>query len=106
MNTELSVSLFIPCLVDQVYPEIGIAMAKVLKHLGCQISYNNQQTCCGQPAFNAGHRDEARKVATAFINTFNQAYVEYGAVTWPNEIDLAPDAMYDEIKSNGTWILK
>src|SRR3989304_1232612 len=40
------------------------------------------------------------------INTFNQAHIEYGAVTWPNEIDLAPDAMYDEIKPNGVWILK
>ena len=40
------------------------------------------------------------------INIFNQAHIEYGAVTWPNEIDLAPDAMYDEIKLNGVWILK
>ncbi len=37
---------------------------------------------------------------------FNQAYVEQGAVTWPGELDLAPDAMYDEIKKNGEWILK
>ena len=40
------------------------------------------------------------------INTFNQVYLEYGVTTWPGELDLAPDAMYDEIKSNGTWILK
>ena len=40
------------------------------------------------------------------INLFNQVYLEYGAVTWPNEIDLAPDAMHDEIKLNGVWILK
>lgn len=40
------------------------------------------------------------------INLFNQVYLEYGAVTWPGELDLAPDAMYDEIKNNGTWILK
>ncbi len=37
---------------------------------------------------------------------FNQVYLEYGAVTWPGEIDLAPDAMYDEIKRHGEWILK
>jgi len=36
---------------------------------------------------------------------FKQAYVEYGAVTWPGELDLAPDAMYDEIKKNGEWVL-
>ncbi len=40
------------------------------------------------------------------INTFNQVYLEHGAVTWPGEIDLAPDAMHDEIKQHGKWILK
>jgi L-lactate dehydrogenase complex protein LldE len=45
-------------------------MAKVLDHFGYQVSYNSQQTCCGQPAFNAGHRDEARKVASKFIDVF------------------------------------
>ena len=39
-------------------------------------------------------------------NTFNQVQLEHGVTTWPGEIDLAPDAMYDEIKSNGVWILK
>ncbi len=39
------------------------------------------------------------------LTIFNQVYLEYGAVTWPGEIDLAPDAMYDEIKQNGVWIL-
>ena len=38
------------------------------------------------------------------INIFKQAHIEYGAVTWPNEIDLAPYAMYDEIKHNGVWV--
>jgi len=37
---------------------------------------------------------------------FNQAYLEYGALTWPGEIDLAPDAMHDAIKKNGRWILQ
>lgn len=37
---------------------------------------------------------------------FHRAYVEHGAVTWPGEIDLAPDAMYDEIKRNGEWVLR
>ncbi len=40
------------------------------------------------------------------INIFNKVCIEYGAVAWPNEINLAPDAMYDEIKSNGVWTLK
>ena len=50
-------------------------MAKVLSHLGYQIEYNSQQTCCGQPAFNAGYRDEARKVAAKFIEVFTLADV-------------------------------
>jgi L-lactate dehydrogenase complex protein LldE len=73
MTKKPIISLFIPCLVDQVYPEIGIAMAQILTYLGYQIEYNDQQTCCGQPAFNAGHRDEARKVATKFIEDFISA---------------------------------
>ena len=40
------------------------------------------------------------------LTIFNQVYLEYGAVTWPGEIDLAPDAMYDEIKQNGIWTLR
>ena len=39
------------------------------------------------------------------VNVFNQVFLEYGVVTWPGEIDLAPDAMHDEIQRNGEWIL-
>lgn len=77
-NNKPTISLFIPCLVDQVYPEIGIAMAKVLKHFEYDLHYNNQQTCCGQPAFNAGHRNEARKVASKFIKDFSNAEIIVG----------------------------
>jgi L-lactate dehydrogenase complex protein LldE len=73
MSKQPTISLFIPCLVDQIYPEIGIDMAKCLNHLGYQTLYNNQQTCCGQPAFNAGHRDEARKVAIKFVEDFKSS---------------------------------
>jgi len=71
--SEKSVHLFIPCLVDQVYPEIGLAMAKILRHFDYQLIYDPRQTCCGQPAFNAGHRDEARKVAGEFVGVFQHA---------------------------------
>lgn len=69
-KTNSKVSLFIPCLVDQVYPEIGMAMVKILRHFGYELVYHNQQTCCGQPAFNAGHRNDARIVAEKFIEVF------------------------------------
>lgn len=48
-------------------------MVKVLEKLGCKVNYNTEQTCCGQPAFNAGFRDEARSVCTKFIKDFKGA---------------------------------
>lgn len=47
-------------------------MVKVLEKLGCNVSYNTKQTCCGQPAFNAGYREEARSVANKFLNDFKE----------------------------------
>ena len=69
-SQDLRVSLFIPCLVDQVYPEIGLAMANVLHRLGVHVEYDARQTCCGQPAFNAGYRAEALQVANHFLSVF------------------------------------
>lgn len=68
-----SVSVFIPCLVDQVYPEIGRALVRLLRHLGFEVRYNEKITCCGQPAFNAGQLPEARRVAR---NTITELLVE------------------------------
>lgn len=68
----MRVQLFIPCFVDQLYPETGMNMVKVLEKLGCEVSYNTKQTCCGQPAFNAGYRDEARSVAKKYLNDFKE----------------------------------
>ncbi|RIK74255.1 Fe-S oxidoreductase [candidate division KSB1 bacterium] len=65
-----TVALFIPCLVDQLYPEIGMHMANVLRRAGVQVEYDQRQTCCGQPAFNTGYRDEARRVAEHFLDIF------------------------------------
>lgn len=67
----MNVQLFIPCFVDQLFPETGFNMVKVLEKLGCTVSYNPNQTCCGQPAFNAGYWDECRSVATKFAKDFH-----------------------------------
>jgi L-lactate dehydrogenase complex protein LldE len=64
------VSIFVTCIVDQLYPRIGMAMADVLERLGYQVDFPEKQTCCGQPAFNSGYRDEARAVARHFLDTF------------------------------------
>jgi len=71
MSDKIQVQLFIPCFVDQLYPETGMNMVKVLEKLGCEVHYNAKQTCCGQPAFNAGYWDEARSVAKKFVADFN-----------------------------------
>jgi L-lactate dehydrogenase complex protein LldE len=69
----VKVQLFIPCFIDQVYPETAFHMVKVLEKLGCAVIYNSNQTCCGQPAYNAGFREEAREVCTKFIRDFRGA---------------------------------
>jgi L-lactate dehydrogenase complex protein LldE len=66
----MNVQLFIPCFVDQLSPGTAFNMIKVLEKAGCTVAYNTAQTCCGQPAFNAGFRDEAKPVCTKFIHDF------------------------------------
>jgi L-lactate dehydrogenase complex protein LldE len=68
----MNVQIFIPCFVDQLFPETAFNMIKILEKYGCHILYNPEQTCCGQPAFNAGHLDECKPVATKFLNDFNK----------------------------------
>jgi L-lactate dehydrogenase complex protein LldE len=63
-------SSLITCVVDQLSPKVGIAMAKVLERAGYQLDVPDGQTCCGQPAFNSGYCPEARAIAEHFHNVF------------------------------------
>jgi L-lactate dehydrogenase complex protein LldE len=67
------VSLFVTCIVDQVYPEIGLAAVHVLERLGFVVDFPHEQTCCGQPAFNTGYRKEAAKVACGCLRALRHA---------------------------------
>lgn len=67
------VSLFVTCMIDQVFPNVGMSMAEVLERSGCDVEFREAQTCCGQPAFNSGYRNEAREVAEHFLKTFEGA---------------------------------
>jgi len=67
------VSLFIPCLVDRFLPEIGEATVRALRRCGHRVVYDDRQTCCGQPAYNAGHVDEATALARRFLDLFEDA---------------------------------
>jgi len=69
----MKVSLFITCLVDQFFPQVGASVVEVLRRLGCEVCFPAEQTCCGQPAFNSGYKSEARDLAERFINIFDDS---------------------------------
>jgi len=70
----MKVELFIPCFIDQCFPDTAMNTVKVLEKLGCEVIYNPQQTCCGQPAFNSGFWDEAKEVGQKFLNDFSEEH--------------------------------
>jgi len=70
---SMRVSIFVTCLVDQLFPKVALSMATVLERLGYEIDFREEQTCCGQPAFNSGFREEARTVARHFLTVFEDA---------------------------------
>ena len=69
----MKVSLFVTCLVDQLWTSVGVSSVEVLRRVGCQVEFDKRQTCCAQPAFNTGYLDEARPVARRFIEIFEQS---------------------------------
>ncbi len=76
-----TVQLFVTCLVDTLYPSVGEAVVRVLRRAGVQVEFPAGQTCCGQPAFNAGMWDQARPVARHTIQVFERTR---GAVVVPS----------------------
>jgi L-lactate dehydrogenase complex protein LldE len=66
------VQLFVTCLVDSFYPQVGEAVVDVFSRLGVTVDFPRGQTCCGQPNFNAGLRDEARPIAQHTIRVFER----------------------------------
>lgn len=68
-----TVSLFIQCLIDTMFPQVGEAMVTIFDRLGIPLAYPAGQTCCGQPAFNSGYRREAAAAARHFIEIFEDA---------------------------------
>ena len=68
-----TVQLFITCIIDTLYPATGEAVVRVLQHAGVKVDFPSGQTCCGQPAFNAGMRPEARKMAEKTIQVLEKS---------------------------------
>jgi L-lactate dehydrogenase complex protein LldE len=76
-----TIQLFITCLIDSFHPEIGSSIVRVLNRAGVRVEFPSAQTCCGQPAFNAGLRSEAAPLARHTIRTFEKTQ---GAVIIPS----------------------
>jgi len=66
----MTVDIFIPCFIDQIFPQTGMNMVKILEKFGVKIHYNDNQTCCGQMAFNSGFWDEAKEMGEKFLKDF------------------------------------
>jgi L-lactate dehydrogenase complex protein LldE len=71
----MKVTLFIPCFVDLMYPQVGICMVKILERLGHTVECPEEVACCGQPAFNSGYWEEARRVARKALERFQDSEV-------------------------------
>jgi L-lactate dehydrogenase complex protein LldE len=66
----VKVSLLVTCLGDAFFPQVGVATVRLLRRLGVDVDFPKNQTCCGQPHFNSGYRDEARELARHTIRAF------------------------------------
>ena len=84
------VSLFVTCLVDQFYPEVGESVVNVLERLGVEVDVPSEQTCCGQPAYNSGYWDDARVVAARFLDVFRWRWADRRAVGFLRRNGQAP----------------
>lgn len=74
------VALFVPCFVDQVLPQVAIDTVTVLRRIGCEVVFPEDQTCCGQPGFNTGHWEAAQPCAEHFVRVFSR----YEAIVCPS----------------------
>jgi L-lactate dehydrogenase complex protein LldE len=94
-----TVQLFVTCLVDGLYPQVGEAAVTVLEMAGCRVEFPLDQTCCGQPAFNAGFRPEARRMVDHTLNVLDRTE---GPIVLPSAscadmlIHHAPDLAADD----------
>jgi L-lactate dehydrogenase complex protein LldE len=98
------VDIFIPCFVDQLYPETGMNMVKLLQKSGCEVRYNANQTCCGQPAFNAGYMNECREVAFKFLADFSNDDRSYIVAPSASCVGMVRHAYADIFKTSSKFI--
>jgi L-lactate dehydrogenase complex protein LldE len=97
------VDIFIPCFVDQLYPETGMNMVKILEKVGCEVRYNSNQTCCGQPAYNAGYVNECREVAFKFLDDFTNDDRSYIVAPSASCVGMIRNAYADIFKTSSKF---
>jgi L-lactate dehydrogenase complex protein LldE len=100
----MNVSLFVTCLVDQLWSSVGASSVEVLRRVGCEVEFDNRQTCCAQPAFNTGYRAEAREVARHFIEVFEESSAD--AIVSPSGSCTAMVQHYPELFADDSGWLK
>ena len=76
----MKIGLFIPCYVDALYPEVGVATYRLLTHLGLEVDYPERQTCCGQPMGNAGFQQKAETL----VDNYDHLFAGYDYVVAPS----------------------
>ncbi|MDP6514360.1 MAG: (Fe-S)-binding protein [SAR202 cluster bacterium] len=69
-DTTVKASLFVTCIIDQFFPEVGEAAVRVMQRLGVDVEFDESQTCCGQPAFNNGYWDDAKPTARRLVDSY------------------------------------
>ena len=100
-----TIQLFATCLIDSLFPEVGEAVVEVLSKTGMQVAVPPEQTCCGQPAFNAGYRDSARRMARYTIEVLEDTV---GPVVVPSGSCAAMirEGYLELFADNPEWLLR
>jgi L-lactate dehydrogenase complex protein LldE len=71
--SPVSADLFVTCIIDQLYPQVGVSVVRVLRRLGVNVDFPSDQTCCGQPLYNSGYTRRARSLARRVLSTFRDS---------------------------------
>jgi L-lactate dehydrogenase complex protein LldE len=97
----MKVSLFVTCIVDQLWPSVAVSAVEVLRRAGCEVEFDDRQTCCGQPAFNTGYRREARRLAEGFVRVFEGSKADY--IVAPSGSCTAMVHHFEELFDDTQW---
>ncbi len=105
-NARVRVSLFVTCLVDQLRPQVGWSSVELLRRAGCEVDFDPRQTCCGQPALNSGHQNQAKAVARGLVGTFSKPEKPVDAIVTPSGSCCSMTQRYPELFADDSKMAK